>query len=299
MGSPLRLVAPLPQLERAWPRVLEVFADAERTLTRFDPASPLSRLNQAAGGAPQPVPRLLATALAAAHRAYRLTGGLFDPRIIGALERAGEHAGVALPASPAGLRPDEPWLTVNRGPLRAAVDAPVDLGGIGKGLALRWAARELHRSGVRSFLLDAGGDLVARGAPLGGTPWRVAVAHPAGRDPAAVVELGDGALATSSVEFRRWTAPDGTPAHHIIDPRTGRPATSQLVSVTVAAPDPAWAEILAKAILIGDREPEAWAAWCTSRDGDVAITTVAEASTVWRRGRRVAQPSTILNPSLL
>lgn len=166
MGSQLRLTAPADRIEQAWEIVAAVFASTERALTRFDPSSSLSTLNAPAGtGSMQPIPRILGRALATAHRAYAMTHGNFDPRIVGALETAGEHAGVPLPPSPARLHPDERWLWLEHHPLRARISAPVDLGGIGKGLALRWAAAAVRSLGVDSFLIVAGGDVVAGAAP--------------------------------------------------------------------------------------------------------------------------------------
>lgn len=276
MGSALRLVTADDAIG-VWPPVRDVFDGVDRMLTRFDPASPLSEMNRNAGdgAAPRRVPALLAHALLLAWRAYRMSDGIFDPRIIGALEAVGEHAGVRLPPSPRQLRPGEPWLTVQRRPWRARLVAPVDLGGIGKGLALRLAARALRRHGVERFLLEAGGDVVAGAPPPGQTAWRLSVEHPQQRDPVAVIEVRNGSVATSSTAVH--------PAH-LIDPRTLRPATSGLASVTVMAPDPAWAEVWSKLGFIAGVDSTAGrAAWWVASDGAVGMTPAAVPVTVWRR----------------
>ena len=87
--------------------------------------------------------------------------------------------------------------------------APIDLGGIGKGLAVRWAMTALEGCGS-SVMVEAGGDLATRGAGPEGTGWRAAVEDPlvpAGapqRHPVAVLDVSDRAVATSSIRLRTW-----------------------------------------------------------------------------------------------
>lgn len=270
MGSPLRLTLPGAcerRADDAWTITRRMFDETERDLTRFDRNSPLSRLNRATGSTVHVAPGL-ARALSAAWRAFRFTNGRFDPRIIGALEDAGERSGVELPPSPARLDPRACWLWLDHRRLAARVTAPVDLGGIGKGLALRWTAHALEQAGHRDFLLQAGGDLVARGIGPAARPWIVAVEPPPGAATAPfIVELRNEAVATSSAAIRQWAAPDGRPRHHLIDPATGHPAETPWWSVTVRAADPAWAEVAAKVgFLAGDRirtelAGSSWVAW--------------------------------------
>ena len=143
-------------------------------------------------------------------------------------------------------------------PIRVPVQ-PLDTGGIGKGLALRWAARravERLPAGA-ALLLDAGGDVfAARGEAAGretAEAWQVGVEDPlalgADDEPIAVVDVAEGAIATSSVRVRNWLGPGGR-VHHIIDPVTRSPATTGLLAVTVAHPDAAWAEVWTKALFL-------------------------------------------------
>ena len=119
--------------------------------------------------------------------------------------------------------------------------APLDPSGLVKGWALAKAATILRRAGASSFFVSAGGDLFAAGVPERGHAWRVGVQHPWERDRmAAVLEITDCAVATSG----RYERGD-----HIIDPRSGRPATG-LASVTVVGPDPAVADAYATAALV-------------------------------------------------
>jgi thiamine biosynthesis lipoprotein len=127
---------------------------------------------------------------------------------------------------------------------------PIDLGGIGKGLAVRWAAQVLSASG--SHLVEAGGDCYLGGDGPDGDGWPVGVENP---DPdgvpehVAVLRLRDLGCATSSLRVRSWRV-GGEQVHHVIDPRTGRSARSGLRSVTVVDPDPARAEVWSKALLV-------------------------------------------------
>jgi len=164
---------------------------------------------------------------------------------------------------------------------------PIDLGGIGKGLTLRWATDRLRQLGVRDFLLEAGGDLMAGGRGPDGAAWQLGVEDPAGGDDLAVIAVSDQAVATSSIGVHRW-ALDGRLVHHLLDPRTGEPADGGLVAVTVAGPDPAWAEVWSKVLFLGGQEAIAGearsrglAAWWVSADGALEMTAAARALTIW------------------
>jgi len=305
MASPLRLTIAAGVLpgdlaaavaDAAWTIVRATFEIAESTMSRFMDESELTRLNRRSPEA-TPVSRPLERALAAADRARRATGGRFDPRVVEALERIGyaaAHQGDATPSRPAigaAVRVVEPQGR------SGVVSLPwtVDLGGIGKGLALRWAANALDASVAGAeepaigYLIDAGGDIVASGSPGGDEPWRVAIEDPSGGpDPVAVVAIrGRGGIATSSVRRLRWEH-EGRTVHHLIDPRTGGPGGDGLTSVTVAGPDPAWAEVWSKAVFLEGRggiaaaaRSRGLAAWWLTSDGRLEMTAAARVRTEW------------------
>ncbi len=306
MGSPLSLTVVAPRgraaAERAWQLVSDEFEVAEQAMSRFRDSSDLTLLNRAAGsGSPLEVDRRLIQALVAADRAGRLTEGRFDARVLADLERLGYHgidlgpnAGPA--ADPGAGRASERshrWLCANSRASTVAIDRPVDLGGIGKGLTLRWAWRLMERSDVLAdgggALLDAGGDLVAGGAAPQGGPWIIDVEDPTGGPlPVAVVTVSDGAVATSSVMVNHWTAIDGRQVHHLVDPRTGEPGGAGLLSVTVAGPDPAWAEVWSKSLFLYGADGIApvarargLAGWWVRDDGRLEMTAAARARTIW------------------
>ncbi len=133
---------------------LDVFRVVDETCTRFDPTSPLMRVN-ARPGDWHAVPPVLFEAVRAAYAAYEETGGAFDPRVLTDLVRLGYDRslpfgdGVETPPAEGGPRraPDawQPRFRAGRDPALHLGGAPVDLGGIGKGLAVRWASRVLPR----------------------------------------------------------------------------------------------------------------------------------------------------------
>jgi thiamine biosynthesis lipoprotein len=241
---------------------LGVFPVVDAACTRFAATSPLMQLNA------QPdrwhsVPTMLYRAILEAHGAYERTRGRFDPRILQDLVNLGyDHSlpfadkAVVTTDSSFRRRRMRKWKPRFRGGPNPQVHLgglPIDLGGIGKGLAVRWAVERLD-GGLDGFLVDAGGDCMCGGPGPDGDGWRVGVEDPRGGvDPLAVLELRDVACATSSVRLRRWKS-GGREVHHLIDPRTGRPGGVGMLSVTVVASDPAEAEVVSKTLFLLGRE---------------------------------------------
>ncbi len=295
---------------------LEVFHEVERECTRFDPESPLMRAN-AAGDRWAVVPKRCFAAIRAAAEAYHRTGGRFDPRVLGDLVQLG-YAGTRafdspteVPApfpaggTPAALDPGRDPLPAWNPQFRHDVRAvrigphPIDLGGIGKGLAATWAADVLaDQLAVHSFgggyLVEAGGDCYAAGCAADGGPWRVGVEDPfyAAAQPLAVLEVRDRAVATSSIRLRRWRAGERQ-VHHLIDPRTGLPGGEGLVAVTVVGADGddvAGAEVDAKTLFLAGAKRIAAgadragiAACWVGEDATLTTSAAFESYIAWRR----------------
>jgi FAD:protein FMN transferase len=243
--------------EQAASEALEVFALVEQACSRFDPHSDLSRANEQ----PQKHVRVsdwCYVALREAYDAYQASDGLFDPRVLADLLRLGYST--TMPSDPGAIpgdievRPEwQPEFDDDHRSVR--LGWPVDLGGIGKGLAVRWAAEQLAEQ-CAGFLLAAGGDCYAHGYSALGQPWRIAVEDPLGGDAIALLAVHDTAVVTSSVRVHAWTV-DGRNVHHLIDPRTGMPGGEGLRAVTVVHPDPATAEVFSKCLFLqgADRIP--------------------------------------------
>lgn len=284
------------RLEAVVGEALTVFSTVAASCTRFDPTSPLMRAN-AAPGEWHVLPASCVAAISEAYAAYRRTDGRFDPRVLRDLVGLGYTEALSFaegaPEAPVG-RPRRrlvppPWEPLFRGEDEVHLGGqPVDLGGIGKGLAVRWAADAL-RGACDDHLVVAGGDCSCAGSAPDGGPWRVGVEDPAGGDaPLAVLGLSDIACATSSVRLRRWKA-GGQEVHHLIDPRSGLPGGRGLAAVTVVAGDPADAEVWSKVLfLAGHRqvatvaERQELAALWVGADGTVACSEAMARYVVWQ-----------------
>jgi FAD:protein FMN transferase len=257
------------------------FHSVEARFSRFLPDSELSLFNSAgpATGAPFHISAGLAELIMLAQDAAEASAGVFDPTIIDALEAAGYDRsidtirlhGTTVRLAPS-VRLARRWrqIHVEAGPDGWTATRPegirLDLGGIAKGWAADKAADLFQALGPG--LVNAGGDLRAWGDQPGAAPgqgWLVAVDHPQqpGND-AAWLSVSNGAAATSSMISRRWAG-----GHHLIDPRTARPAETDLVSVTALAPTAAQAEVAAKVVLIVGREPGL--AWLAGQAGTSAL----------------------------
>lgn len=233
-------------------RVAAVFEEAERRFSRFRVDSELSALNRADGAVR--VSREMLDTLLAARALVARTRGLFDPAVGASLIAAGYDRSFApgaldrdeVPAWPARARFDEVQIDEADGVVLRAAHVKIDLGGFVKGLTADRAARLVE--GVAA--IDAGGDAVLRGDGPDGDGWLVDVEDPA--DAARVLltlRLRDRAVATSAPNRRRWLL-GARAMHHLIDPRTGRPASTDLAQATVVASCAAEAEALAKAVFV-------------------------------------------------
>jgi thiamine biosynthesis lipoprotein len=125
----------------------------------------------------------------------------------------------------------------------------LDLGGIAKGYAVDRASQVLKDNGITNFLLNAGGDLYASGDKGNGVPWMVGVKHP--RKPSKLMARlsATNVAVVSSGDYERFSIVDSIRYHHIIDPRTGYPATGSR-SVSVLADSAEEADVMATIIFI-------------------------------------------------
>lgn len=255
--------------------VADVLAEVDATYSRFRADSQLRRLP---AGRSVPVSPLLAGAVRVALDAADQTGGLLDPTTGGVLRAAGydrtyraladDPSPVTLPAPSVGR-----WRDVRLDDNPGEADRPaylfvphgvlLDLGATGKAYAADVAAGTVAARLRVPALISVGGD-VAVASPRGSrrTPWTVTVAT--SLDEAELggqrVRLTGGGLATSSTTTRRWNRAGGT-WHHLIDPRTNRPAQSPWATVSAAGRSCVAANVAtAWAILLGADAPATLAA---------------------------------------
>lgn len=229
--------------------------EAEAVLSRFRDHSELSQLNRQVGSWVTVSPLLCENIAQALDAAY-ITNGLVTPLVFHALVAAGyERSFDSLEAPTRTSTPPAltSWEAVQLDEKESQVCLPdaIDLGGTAKGWSAQNVADRLADYGP--VLVDLGGDMVAYGKP-----WMVYLHDPFQPEtPFLALSLHDQAVATSGTDYRRW----GNGQHHIIDPRTGAPADTDVLSVTVIHPDAVMAEAFAKAVLLkGSRAGLGWLA---------------------------------------
>ena len=262
VGAPTRAgMPPAPEaaaIVRAW---IEGF---DRRLSRFRPESELNLLNSHPGRVFAASP-LLSRLVESALEAAEISRGLVDPTMLGEIERAGygtsrrpsdepllaEALVAAPPRRPAAPDPRERWRRFGVDPADGSVSRDpglvIDSGGIGKGLAADMAFEMLR--GHQRFLIDCGGDIRVGGIGARLDPYQIEVEHPLDRSRRRRVRLATGAVATSGIDRRIWRSGDGF-SHHLLDPATGCPAWTGVISATAIAPTAVAAETLSKAALL-------------------------------------------------
>jgi FAD:protein FMN transferase len=274
------------------PEAASAVASAKRSLlewhgrfSRFEPGSELSRLN----GDPRaqvPVSPLLRRIVELAVRAAQETGGLVDPTLVDEIEAAGyDHdlgqltgqgpasgspAVVATPLARAlalapqraagAPDPSARYLELQADRCTGSVTRPpgvkLDAGGIAKGVFADELAAMLASHGA--FVVDCCGDLRLGGRA--GAVREVTVENPFdGTAALHAFAVAEGAFATSGIGRRAWFDACGRPAHHLLDPASGRPAFTGVVQVTALAPTAAEAEMRSKAALLSG--PDGAARW--------------------------------------
>jgi thiamine biosynthesis lipoprotein len=229
----------------------------ERRWSRFLPDSEISALNRHAGR-PVVVSPETFDLVARAVAGWRATGGRFDPTVGAALAAYGydrDFADVAAAIAPVAQTAPAPGLTRVElldecNAVRLPEGATFDPGGIGKGFAADLTAAAMLQAGAAGVLVNVGGDLRVLGEAPSAEGWVITVPDPLANDRELLrLAIAGGAVATSSRLQRRWRTAAGD-AHHLIDPRSGRPAADDVVAVTVVAGEAWWAEALTKALFL-------------------------------------------------
>lgn len=273
-------------LEQGW----ALLSECNQRWSRFLADSELSELNAVAGAADIEVSPLTATLISAMRWAYDYSDHLVDATVLPELLAAGYDRDfaqldarnpmgqpAAAEAAPRGAVPGGPRdadspashgrpvpsrgleaLRIDGRRVSRPAGIALDSGGVGKGLAADLLAETLRAAGAGGALVDLGGDIRAIGADEHGDPWRVGCADPVSGEPLDDEwRIEDAAVATSTTAKRRW----GAGAHHLIDPRTGRPSESDLLQVSVVAATAVEAETAAKAaLLLGSGPGRQWLA---------------------------------------
>ncbi len=240
--------------------------------SRFIAGNELSKLNED----PRhevPVQALMARFAQAVHTAGSITGGLVDGTLLADIQRAGytEDLGepiplrralaLAGPRHPAASSPRAGWrqieVDVDARVVRRPPGVMLDSGGLAKGLFADALGESL--AGHASFAVNCAGDLLIGGAAR--IPREIHVESPFDGRILHTFESSVTGVATSGIGRRSWLGRDGSPAHHLLDPASAKPAFTGIVQVTALAPSALIAEIRAKAALLSG--PHAAAGWLT------------------------------------
>ncbi len=210
-------------------------------------------LNAFAGDGPVPQGDDSRSVLETALAVSEASGGAFDPTIA-PISRlwdfdssphlpAAEEIAEALPLV------DYRRLTLSPQGADMAPGMAVDLGAAGKGAACDAAIEVYKEHGVKAAVVAVGGSVGLYGQKPDGAPWQVSVRDPWGEGSIGVLSLEEGFVSTSG-SYEKFFEQDGKTYHHLLDPKTGYPADSGLVSVTVCSASGALSDCLATACFV-------------------------------------------------
>ncbi|MBM4356731.1 MAG: FAD:protein FMN transferase [Deltaproteobacteria bacterium] len=286
-------------LEAAYLEVVRL----EGLMTPWRDTSELSRVNAAAGKAKVAVGPEMLEVIQKSLWVGKASGGVFDVTFasMGKLWRFNHDMDGEVPAAAelARARRRIDYRQVEVDPRASTIflrraDQKIDFGGIAKGYAVDRAAAVLRAAGLDAFYVQAGGDLFVQGAKPDGSPWRVGVRDPRGPEGSffARIAVLDHAFSTAG-DYERSFFKDGKRYHHIIDPRTGYPA-SQTRSVTVWAKDAFTADAIDDAVFI--LGPKRGLALVESID-DCGAVIVDAANKVWISKRLKGLVETFREPT--
>ena len=244
------------------PRIDGRLEQVNDRMSTYRPQSELSRFNRLdRAGEPFPASADMLAVLRTASRVFDLSGGAWDGTVMplvdlwgfgpaGAVDEPPSDEAVRTALGRVGFRRIE----IRRDALVKKDPAvTLDLSSIAKGYGVDAVGALLRDEGVADFVVEIGGEVYASGVRRDGRPWRVGINRPrvdaAPDDVFGVALLRDEAFATSG-DYRNYFQSGGHRYAHVLDPRTGRPVTNGVVSVSVRAPDCTLADGLATAVMV-------------------------------------------------
>ncbi|MGN1230513.1 MAG: FAD:protein FMN transferase [Anaerotignum sp.] len=263
----------------------ELLIDAEQEVRRLEnlfsvtaEQSEIAKLNTAAGKEPVQTSNDTQALLQAGKELGKATNGAFDIAISPIVKVWGfteEEHSVPSQETIDSLLPltDPEGLILEGGTAYLEKEGmAVDLGGIAKGYASDSVKALLKEKGVESALLSLGGNICTIGSKPDGSPWKTAVQNPLdANDYVGLLEISDTCVITSG-GYQRYFEENGKRYHHIIDPATGWPAESGLLSVTIVCESGTKADALSTALFVMGLE-DALAYWRTQDDFEVIFVT--------------------------
>ena len=239
-------------------RINETLRKVESEMSYFIAGSSVSQLNLSDGKSSVKIDSDTFAVLEAADAFYKLSGGAFDVTAapLTALWRDCINSKTVPEAwaiqslmplvSGSHLKLDQNSLTA-----RIGHGQSVDLGGIGKGFAADLAIKAYRELGVTSALINLGGNVQTLGKKTDGEPWMIGIQNPRSARGEFIAGLAlENESAVTSGDYEKYFVVNGIRYHHIIDPKTGYPADSGLISATVVSPSSMEADALSTAVFV-------------------------------------------------
>lgn len=259
MGTLFRIdvADPPPDAERLIREALEEVARLETVLSEWQEQSDISRINREAGKRPVQVADDTFRVIDAGIDVSRWSRGRFDlswAALWGLYDFRPQSTRIPTESEIAERLPLIEWRNIRISPRRKSVflkkpKMAIGTGGIAKGYAIDQAGTILRGGGVQNYMISGGGQVQVHGQREG-RPWRIGIRHP--RDPStyfAALESTAASFSTSGDYERAFIDGDGNRWHHIIDTKTGRPATES-ISATVMTSEGIYADALSTAAFV-------------------------------------------------
>ncbi|MEH6582855.1 MAG: FAD:protein FMN transferase [Halioglobus sp.] len=250
-----------PDEEQLQEDIAAILSAVNSSMSTYRQESEISRLNRSEEGEWFTVSREVMHVIQAALAVGEGTNGAYDVTVGPLVDRWGFGPGHQAPDIPpevelrallAVVGQDKLQFDLEKSAIMKPTGLSLDLSSIAKGYAVDQVAEYLIEQGVENFLVEVGGELRLSGLSGRGDPWRIAIEQPdsgGGRGVARAIAVTDTSVATSG-DYRNYFEHDGKRYAHIIDPRTGRPAEHDLVSVTVIHPSAMMADGWATALTV-------------------------------------------------
>lgn len=244
--------------------------EIDKEISSYRNDSILQGFNHSRSTAWQSLPASTIQLLEIAKPIYRDSNGCYDPTIGPLFDLWGFRNGKTHIPTPQAIAAVKKTLgfdhikidAVHNKVRKTLPQLDIDLSSIGEGYTIWRLSHVLERHGIHNYIVEFGGDMLVKGHKPGDVKWRIAIARPMPGKLAAqdIVTVNDenGVSINTSGTYRRFFDADGKAYSHILDPRTGRPITHNLVSATVINTDPRVGDAWATAMLcMGQSEGDA------------------------------------------
>jgi len=259
----VKVVVPkMPEAERAamHAAIRAALDEVDQSMSTYKPESQLSRFNRHRSGEPFAFSADVIGVFLLAQEVSEASGGAFDVTVgpivnawgFGPVKQARPPTDAELAAARAGVGYRLLAIDAASGTIaKARPDMYADLSAIAKGFGVDQVARALDARGIERYMVEVGGEVRVKGRNAAGVPWQVGIERPdeTAQRAQLVVPMTNVSMATSG-DYRNYYEKDGRRFSHEIDPTTGYPIRHRLASVTVLAPECAFADAYATALLV-------------------------------------------------